>query len=122
MNPYLYILGTLLFTVYGQIAIKWRMNNLKVVLPESQGEKFLYLVKLVFDPFIFTGFLSAFLASICWMAAMSKIEITKGYPFMSIAPALVFIIGVMFLGETFSWGKIIGLLLIVMGTICTVKL
>lgn len=122
MNPYLYILGTLLFTVYGQIAIKWRMNQLKVILPDSQTDKFFYLVKLVFDPFIFTGFLSAFLASIFWMAAMSKLEITKAYPFMSIAPALVFVIGVMFLGESFSWGKIVGLFLIITGTICTVKL
>lgn len=121
MNPYLYILGTLFFTVYGQIAIKWRMNGLKVALPENTLDKFLYLIKLVFDPFIFTGFASAFLASLCWMAAMSKMEITKAYPFMSIAPAMVFVIGVIFLNEAFTWGKVIGLILIVLGTICTVK-
>lgn len=121
MNPYLYIFGTLFFTVYGQIAIKWRMNGLKVSLPDGNLDKVIYLVKLILDPFIFTGFASAFLASICWMAAMSKLEITRAYPFMSIAPALVFIIGVFFLNETFSWGKVAGLVLIILGTICTVK-
>jgi undecaprenyl phosphate-alpha-L-ara4N flippase subunit ArnF len=56
-----------------------------------------------------------------WMAAMTKFEITKAYPFMSLAPALVFLIGILFLGESFSWGKVIGLVFIIFGTIITVK-
>jgi undecaprenyl phosphate-alpha-L-ara4N flippase subunit ArnF len=55
------------------------------------------------------------------MAAMTKFEITQAYPFMSLAPALVFVIGVFFLGEAFTIGKVVGLLLIVLGTIVTVK-
>jgi hypothetical protein len=53
MNPYLYILGTLIFTVYGQIVLKWRMTNLQVVLPEGALDKVIYLVRLMLDPFIF---------------------------------------------------------------------
>lgn len=122
MQSYLYIFGTLVFTVYGQIILKWRLSGLKVVLPNSFGEKIIYLIKLVFDPFIFSGFVAAFAASLFWMAAMTKFEITQAYPFMSIAPALVFIIGMFFLGETFTIGKLIGLVLIILGTIITVKL
>jgi undecaprenyl phosphate-alpha-L-ara4N flippase subunit ArnF len=40
---------------------------------------------------------------------------------MSLAPALVFLIGILFLGENFSWGKVIGLVFIIFGTIITVK-
>jgi undecaprenyl phosphate-alpha-L-ara4N flippase subunit ArnF len=40
---------------------------------------------------------------------------------MSLAPALVFIVGILFLGETFTVGKIVGLALIILGTIVTVK-
>lgn len=121
MNPYFYIFGTLFFTVYGQIVLKWRLSGLKIVLPEGTLDKIIYLVRLIFDPFVFSGFVSAFIASLFWMAAMTKFEITTAYPFMSIAPALVFIIGVVFLGETFTVGKVIGLLLIVIGIIATVK-
>ena len=121
MNSYLYILGTLFFTVYGQIVLKWRLSILKVVLPDGFTDKLFYLIKLVFDPFVFSGFLSAFIASLFWMGAMTKFEITQAYPFMSIAPALVFLIGVVFLGETFAIGKLIGLFLIIIGTIVTVK-
>ena len=121
MNPYLYIFGTLFFTVYGQIILKWRLSSLKVELPESMVDKIIYLVKLVFDPFVFSGFAAAFIASLFWMAAMTKFEITKAYPFMSLAPALVFVIGMLFLGEQFTTGKLIGLVLIILGTFVTVK-
>ncbi|WP_298119853.1 EamA family transporter [Flavobacterium sp.] len=121
MNPYLYIFGTLFFTVYGQIVLKWRLSGLKVVLPEGFLDKIIYLVKLVFDPFIFSGFASAFIASLFWMAAMTKFEITQAYPFMSLAPALIFIIGIFFMGETYTIGKLLGLILIMIGIVVTVK-
>ena len=121
MNPYLYIFGTLFFTVYGQIVLKWRLSNLKVVLPDEFVNKILYLSKLLLDSYIISGFVSAFVASLFWMAAMTKFEITKAYPFMSLAPALVFVIGILFLGETFSIGKLLGLILIIIGIIVTVK-
>jgi undecaprenyl phosphate-alpha-L-ara4N flippase subunit ArnF len=121
MNPYLYIFGTLFFTVYGQIVLKWRLSALKTELPVGLMDKGIYLIKLIFDPFIFSGFASAFIASMFWMAAMTKFEITHAYPFMSLAPALVFLIGVLFLGEAFTAGKLIGLVLIIVGIIVTVK-
>lgn len=121
MNPYLYIVGTLFFTVYGQIVLKWRLSQLKVIMPDAFMDKVFYLVKLIFDPFIFSGFASAFIASLFWMAAMTKFEITEAYPFMSIAPGLVFVIGMLFLGETFTIGKLVGLVIIMIGTIVTVK-
>ena len=122
MNPYLYIVGTLLFTIYGQIVLKWRLKELQIILPEGLLNKVLYLTKLLFDPFIFSGFIAAFVASLFWMAAMTKFALTTAYPFMSLAPTLVFVIGVLFLGETFTVGKIIGLVLIIIGTVVTVKL
>lgn len=121
MSPYLYIFGTLFFTVYGQIVLKWRLSGLKVILPEGFLDKIIYLVKLVFDPFIFSGFASAFVASLFWMAAMTKFEITQAYPFMSLAPALIFVIGIFFMGETYTIGKLLGLILIMIGIVVTVK-
>lgn len=121
MNPIIYIFATLFFTVSGQIILKWRISRLQLLLPESFSSKILTLIKLIFDPFIFTGFVFAFIASLFWMAAMTKFEITTAYPFMSLAPALVFLIGVLFLGEAFTIGKVAGLALIILGTFVTVK-
>lgn len=119
---YLYIFATLFFTVYGQLILKWRLTHLKFSLPDGGiGEKLVSLIKLIFDPFIFSGFVSAFIASLFWMAAMTKFQITEAYPFMSLAPAIVFILGVWLLNETFTWGKVIGLVLIMVGIVVTVK-
>jgi len=119
---YLYIAGTLLFTVYGQMILKWRISDLRFSLPESGiMAKFIALMRLIFDPYILSGFLAAFIASLFWIGAMSKFEITQAYPFMSLAPAIVFILGICLLGETFTIGKVVGLLLIIIGTIITVK-
>ena len=119
---YLYILATLFFTIYGQLILKWRIGKLGFSLPESGIiDKFTSLIKLIFDPFIFSGFVSAFIASMFWMAAMTKFEITQAYPFMSLAPAIVFLLGVWLLNETFTIGKVVGLILIILGTIVTVK-
>lgn len=121
MSGYFYVACTLLLTVYGQLILKWRLNILSFQLPEGIYYKLTSLLKLIFDPYIFSGFASAFLAALFWMAAISKLEITKAYPFMSLAPVLVFLISIGFLGEPFSWGKLVGLILIISGLVLTVK-
>ena len=119
---YIYVFATLFFTVYGQMILKWRIMKLGFTIPDSGiVDKLLTLFKLVIDPFILSGFLSAFIASLCWMAAMTKFQITEAYPFMSLAPAIVFILGIWLLGETFTIGKVVGLILIIVGLIVTVK-
>jgi undecaprenyl phosphate-alpha-L-ara4N flippase subunit ArnF len=119
---YLYIFATLFFTIYGQLILKWRLGKLSFSFPEGGIiEKFVSLLKLIFDPFIFSGFVSAFIASLFWMAAMTKFQITEAYPFMSLAPAIVFILGVWLLNETFTWGKVLGLVLIMIGIVVTVR-
>lgn len=120
---YLFIAGTLIFTVFGQIILKWRINQ-KAGIPENTTILSLvqYFTKLLMDPYIIAGFASAFIASLFWMLAMTKFEITIAYPFMSLAPALVFLIGVVFLGENFTIGKLIGLFIIILGVIVTVKI
>ncbi len=119
---YIYIFSTLILTVYGQLIMKWRISNLHIELKETGiFDKFTALLKLVFDPWILSGFVAAFIASLSWMAAMTKFEITQAYPFMSLAPAIVFILGVWLLNETFTWGKVIGLIFIIAGIVITVR-
>ncbi len=116
---YLYIFGCILFTVYGQLVLKWRMN-LKGQLPTELTDKFIFMAKLFLDPWLISGFAAAFIASIFWMAAMTKFEISFAYPFMSLSFVLVLILSIYIFGETFTWGKIMGLLLIIAGIIVVV--
>ena len=120
---YLYVPGTILFTVYGQMILKWRIIKLGWSMTDGNlVEKMICYLKLLFDPFVFSGFLSAFVASVFWTMAMTKFEITTAYPFMSISPAIVFFLGIFVLNETFTVGKLLGLIIIIIGTVITVKL
>jgi multidrug transporter EmrE-like cation transporter len=116
---YFYIFGTIFFTVYGQLVLKWRISQVGALPDSSFLDKVLFLGQLLFDPWIFSGFLSAFIASFFWMAAMTKFELSFAYPFMSGAFVLVFILSVLLFHEAITWQKIVGLLLIVSGIFVT---
>ncbi len=115
---YFYIFGTIFFTVYGQIVLKWRISDFGA-LPDGFAGKILFLFNLLFDPWVFSGFASAFIASFFWMAAMTKFEISYAYPFMSSAFVLVFLVSVFLFQEQVTMHKVIGLVLIVSGIVIT---
>lgn len=108
---YLYVFGTIAFTVYGQLILKWRIVNYGA-LPGPLGDKLVFLFKLLLDPFILSGFAAAFIAALFWMAAMTKLELSVAYPFVSASFALVMVFSVVFFGEPLTWHKVAGLLLI----------
>ena len=110
------IATTIAFTVYGQMILKWRLGQLGA-MPEAFWPKVSHLAWLVFDPWIFSGFVAAFLASLAWMAALSKVELSVAYPFMSLNFVIVMLLGAWLLAEPLSWPKAIGVLLIVAGTV-----
>ncbi|MBM7644640.1 putative membrane protein [Scopulibacillus daqui] len=113
---YLYIFGTIFFTVYGQMILKWRINGIGQ-LPSGSLDKVLFLLKAVFDPFIFSGLASAFIASLFWMAAMTKFSLSYAYPFTSLSFVLVFVLSILFFHEAVTVYKVVGLLLVIIGVI-----
>ncbi|WP_087972635.1 EamA family transporter [Oceanobacillus rekensis] len=113
---YFYILSTIMFTVYGQLIIKWTMDK-QGGLPEGFWDKIMFLFQLLLNPWILSGFLAAFLAALSWMAAMTKFDISYAYPFMSLSFVLVFILSVFLFGEPVSTQKVIGFAFIVLGII-----
>jgi len=117
---YLYILATLLFTVYGQLILKWRIAQLGP-LPTEVVAKLKFLVLLLFDPAIFSGFAAAYLASLAWMAAMTKFELSHAYPFMSLNFVIVILLSSWLLNEPISVQKILGIGLIVIGTVVAAR-
>lgn len=117
---YIQVVGTLLLTIYGQLIIKSRLI-LYGQLPDGIYSKFRFLIKVLFDPFVFSGFISAFIASLLWMSAMTKLPISRAYPIMSLAPMLVLIFGIIFFGEEFTFGKLAGCIIIIIGVIISVK-
>ena len=73
---YIYLFLTIVLTVYGQLVIKWQVS-LSGALPSSGGEKLFFLIRLLFNPWIISGFIAAFLAALSWMAAMTKFDLSS---------------------------------------------
>ncbi|CAD7725927.1 4-amino-4-deoxy-L-arabinose-phosphoundecaprenol flippase subunit ArnE [Xanthomonas hydrangeae] len=117
---YLYIVATIVFTVYGQLILKWRIGKLGALPPEALA-KLKFLVMLLFDPAIFSGFAAAFLASLAWMAAMTRFELSHAYPFMSMNFVIVVLLSGWLLSEPLTWQRLIGVGLIVAGTVVAAR-
>ena len=113
---YFYIFLTIALTVYGQIAIKWQVAKAGA-LPEALLDKVIFLFSMFLNPWIVSAFAAAFLASLFWMAAMTKLQLSHAYPFMSLAFVLVMMASGLFFHEPITPLKITGILLIVLGII-----
>jgi multidrug transporter EmrE-like cation transporter len=106
---------TILLTVYGQIVIKWQMQNLQ--LPDGFYGKLFAVLKQLLNPWVVSGFISAFAASLCWMAAMTKLKLSDAYPFTSLSLVLILMFSVLLFHEPLTTMKCWGTVLIVCGLI-----
>lgn len=113
---YFYIVLTILFTVYAQIVMKWRMS-LKGELPQDFINKILFLLNSFRDSWVVSCYLSGLIAALAWMAAMTKFDLSFAYPFISLTFVLVLIFSGLLLGEPVGLKKIIGLIIIIAGLI-----
>lgn len=113
---YFYILLTILLTVYGQVVIKWQVMNAGSIPPDLTG-KFNFLFQLLLNPWIISAYAAALLASVFWMAAMTKLQLSHAYPFMSATFVLILILSSLLFHEPVTWPKLVGLGLIVAGII-----
>jgi multidrug transporter EmrE-like cation transporter len=113
---YAYVLGSVLCTVFGQIVVKWQVAKAGA-LPATVSEKIPFLLKLVLNPWVMSAMAAGFLALVCWLAAMTKFELSYAYPFMSLAFVLVLILSAILFHEAVTLPKVLGVLLVISGII-----
>lgn len=111
---YVYILVTIVLTVYGQLVVKWQVS-LAGNLPASSWEKAVFLSKLLINPWVVSAMAAALVAGMAWMAAMTQLELSHAYPFMGLTFILVLLLSGFFFQEPVTLTKIIGVALIVAG-------
>jgi multidrug transporter EmrE-like cation transporter len=116
LSDFVCIFAVIVLTVCGQLILKWQVAKAGA-FPESFSERALFLLRLLLNPWIIGGLFAGFLAFLCWMAAMTKFELSYAYPFMSLAFVFVLILSAIFFHETVTMPKMIGVMLIVAGII-----
>lgn len=101
-------------TVVGQFLTKKGMT-LAGPLPGRADAALLFLMRSLFVPYVFMGLALAFIGAISWMAAMTKLPLTVGYPFMALTYIVVFALSPGLLGETIAPSRWAGVVLISVG-------
>lgn len=115
------LLGSvILLTVYGQLSVKWRLNQLPP-LPSDGRSQLLRLLSLLLDPVILSGLLSAFLASIAWMGTLKRFDFGFAYPFVSLNFPFAILLSAWLLHESLSVQRLVGVVVIMAGTIIAAR-
>jgi drug/metabolite transporter (DMT)-like permease len=117
MNPgYFYVATTIILTVYGQLIVKWQVDNAGS-FPETASGKLHFLLKLLLNPWVISVFAGAAIAALAWMAALTRFELSRAYPFVALSFVLVLGLSALLFGEALTAPKVIGVLLIFVGLV-----
>ena len=111
---YFYVFMTVVFTVYGQLIIKQQVNTI-ADFPSGWNLIPFYVRFILTRPLVLSGFISAVFASVAWIGALSRFQLSYAYPFMSLNFVLVVFLSFLLFQDTINWYKIVGLSLICIG-------
>jgi drug/metabolite transporter (DMT)-like permease len=110
----LLLFAVLAFTVYSQLMMRSRALVHAAELHGAQS-KLHYLVLMFTDVGVLSALLAAFLAGVCWMMVLGRLEVTYAYPFMAFTFVLVPFGAWTLLGEPLPAIQLLGIALIVAG-------
>ncbi len=111
---YLAIFITILCTVAGQLMFKYATNSLGE-MPATLADGATFLIKAMLNIYIIGGFFLAFVASLSWIFAVSRMELSLAYPFTSLNFVFVMIFSAIIFQEQLSLLRVLGVLAICLG-------
>jgi multidrug transporter EmrE-like cation transporter len=111
-----WIFLSILFTACSQLLIKWQVSQVGA-LPAGTGDRLHYMIELFTRPWILVALASTFLAGVTWMIALGKFELSYAFPFYALNFLIIFMSGIFFFAESLTVPKVVGLLLILVGTV-----
>jgi len=111
---HLYIAGTIIFTVYSQLIMRWQVSKAGE-LPVDVIEKLTFVAKLFLNPWIMSSVIATLFAGVSWMLVMSRFEISYAYPWISLNFLIMPLFGVLLFDESFGLTKLLGTCLVTVG-------
>lgn len=115
-SAYFFVAGTVSLTVYGQLIFKWQTGTMGA-FPSETAARLRYLGDFLINPWVISAFVAALLAAMCWIVALSHLDLSRAYPFVSASFAAVLVLSAIIFGETLTPLKIAGALLIISGLV-----
>src|SRR5664279_3842575 len=96
--------------------IKWQVGKVGH-FPSGTSARLHYLGHFVLNRWVISALLGGLLAAFSWIAALSRLELSRAYPFTAASFVLILVLSAIFFDEALTSFKIAGALLIVLGLI-----
>ncbi len=110
----IFIVGTILFTVIGQLSFKRGMTGIGAA-PKEMVQVPIFIVQTLLRPFNTLGIVCALLAMVSWMGALSRCELSFAYPFMGLPIVLVMALTPVLFGERVVLQQWVGVVTVCVG-------
>ena len=117
MTQYIpFILFTVATNAAAQLLLKQGMNGVGAFNVGSEPI-FGLIFRIIFNPFVFAGLVMFVVSMGSHLFVLSRVDVSFAFPFLSIAYVLVAVWAHFFMNETLTLNHIIGIGLIVSGTV-----
>lgn len=118
MRILIYIIPVALLVAYSQIIVKWRVGT-NLNIPNEVGQGLIQkILGYLSDPYILSGYVAALLGSFVWLFVIARLPLAVAFPvYIGLTFVLVIAGSVALLDEPITMGKMIAVLLILMGVV-----
>jgi len=107
---------SIFFNVYGVFVIKLKINKLGPIPLDTVSMGLNYFFVLLKSPLVISGVILFFIAPFLFAVALSRMEIAVAYPAqVGLNFLFLILLAVIFLGEEFTFYKILGIIFVLAG-------
>lgn len=98
----------------GQFLLKVGVNKIGG-FAFKRGELVNTAIKIATQPYIVIGIFLFVMSMVVWLAVLSKMELSRAYPMVSLSYAIVTILAALFLRERVGPVRIVGIVMVLVG-------
>ena len=117
MEILILILCSVVLGSLGQITLKVAMNRIGELSVQSLSQLFGVVAKLATTPLVIFGLALYGIAAVMWLMVLSKADLSFAYPMYSLSFVVVVFLSTVFLGESVSLVRWLGVGIICLGVI-----
>lgn len=111
MIKYLLLLLSMSLAITGQFFFKYGLSQVSLS-PNAQS-----IVRTIFTPYVFLGFVMYGISSIVWLFVLQKLPLSVAYPALALTYVIIVFVSAFALQEPLTVNKVVGSFIIVMGVI-----
>ena len=111
---YAYVAVSISLMAFCQLVLKWQVTGVGA-FPEDAAGRLGFAIGLLINPWVVLALAAALLAAVSWMAALTKLELSHAYPFVSLSFVAVTLGSAWLFQEPLTGLKLAGVALICLG-------